>query len=144
DGLPAPDRAPVEPEAVLERVLGQLVGRHREVLPGSEHVDEAQVDHADLLLADEVNDVLGLLFAHGWFRCSGAGVATAGEAGPSVEAERRSLSERRLAALIGADANRLEDRDHEDLSVADPIGGRDLADRCDDLFGSRRGYHDLD
>ncbi len=50
-------------------ILGQLVGGHGEVLPCAEHVDEAQVDHADLLLAKEVNYVFGRLFAHVVFCC---------------------------------------------------------------------------
>ncbi|EDM80732.1 hypothetical protein PPSIR1_12653 [Plesiocystis pacifica SIR-1] len=66
DGLPTAHRRAVKAEALGEGFLAQLVGRHGEVLPRAEHVDEAQVDHADLLLADEVDDFLGSGLAHGF------------------------------------------------------------------------------
>ena len=50
DLLEAPDRRAVEPEALLEDVLGQLVGGHREVLHEAGQVDEPDVDDLDALV----------------------------------------------------------------------------------------------
>ncbi len=53
DPLPAADARAVEPQAVLEHVLGQLVDRDREVLPQAGEVHEPQVDRLDVLLATQ-------------------------------------------------------------------------------------------
>ena len=50
DLLEAPDRRPVEPEALLEDVLGERVGGDREVLHEAGQVDEPDVDDLDALV----------------------------------------------------------------------------------------------
>ena len=50
DLLESPDRRPVEPEALFEDVLGQLVGGHRKVLHEPGQVDEPDIDDLDALV----------------------------------------------------------------------------------------------
>ena len=50
DLLEPPDRGSVEPEALLEDVLGQLVGGDREMLHEAGEVDEPDVDDLDALV----------------------------------------------------------------------------------------------
>ena len=44
------DTRTVKPDALLEGVLGELLSRHREVLPQAGQVDEAQIDGLDPLV----------------------------------------------------------------------------------------------
>jgi hypothetical protein len=60
DLLEPPDRGAVEPEPVLEHVLGQLVGRDREVLHQPGQVAEADVDHFDAFVTDLRQHVAGV------------------------------------------------------------------------------------
>ncbi len=57
DLLETADRRPVEAVPVLERLLGQLVGRDREVLHEPGEVAETEVDNLDALLLNQPNDV---------------------------------------------------------------------------------------
>jgi hypothetical protein len=58
DRLPAADARAVEPEALFETVVLQLVDRHGEVLPGADEIHELQVHHLDLLALDELQHFL--------------------------------------------------------------------------------------
>src|SRR5439155_1190618 len=68
--------------------------------------------------------------------------------GRSDKAEARIADEARShrvgAALAGADAHRLLDRDHEDLAVADLVGLGGLLDRLDGARGEGLLDDDLD
>jgi hypothetical protein len=57
DLLETPDRRAVEPEPLLERLLGQLRGRHREVLHQPRQVREAQIDDLDPAVPDQAENV---------------------------------------------------------------------------------------
>src|SRR6266545_4455853 len=57
DLLEPPDRRAVEPEPLLERLLGQLRGRHREMLHQPRQVREAQVDDLDPAVPDQAENV---------------------------------------------------------------------------------------
>ena len=50
DLLEPPDRGSVEPEALLEDVLGELMGGDREVLHQAGQVDEPDIDDLDALV----------------------------------------------------------------------------------------------
>ena len=53
DLLEAPDAAAVEADPLGKEALGQLRGRHAEVLPLAEQVAEAEVDELDALVPSE-------------------------------------------------------------------------------------------
>ena len=48
----------VEPDTFLERILGELLGRHRKVLPQAGQVDETQIDRLNFLVLDSGHDFL--------------------------------------------------------------------------------------
>ena len=58
DVLEPSDRRAIEPDAVAEEPLGELLDGDRKVLPRAGHVDEAQVDDLDLLVFRELQDLL--------------------------------------------------------------------------------------
>src|SRR5690606_3616563 len=55
----SPDRRSVESEAFLERLGGQLVGGHREMLDLAGQVTEAEIDEFDAVVGDSGQHVLG-------------------------------------------------------------------------------------
>ena len=59
DRPPADDARAVEADPLLERLLGQGVGRDREVLPDAGEVHETEVDRRDLALPDLRQDLFG-------------------------------------------------------------------------------------
>src|SRR5207249_245386 len=63
DRLESPDARAVEPEPLLERLLAQLVRRHRKVLPQTGQVHEPQVDDLDVVVLDQLQHVRRL--SHG-------------------------------------------------------------------------------
>ena len=71
DRLEAADRGAVEVETVVEDVLAEGRHRHREVLHDAGQVAEADVDHLDVVVADEAGDLVGT----GEHRSSGRGWA---------------------------------------------------------------------
>ena len=55
---------PSNPKPLGERVLGQLVGRHREVLGHARQVGEPHVDDLDRLVAQQADDFCGSALFH--------------------------------------------------------------------------------
>src|SRR4029077_2261502 len=76
DLLEPADGRPVEAQAFLEDVLGELVGRDREVLHEPGQVTEADVDDGDVLVRKHADDVCRTAFRHGsppYWPLSGSG-----------------------------------------------------------------------
>jgi len=63
DGLPAFDRGTVEHEAVVQLVLADDSGNHRQMLPFALGIGEAKIDPLDLLVLDHLENV-GRLVRH--------------------------------------------------------------------------------
>ena len=59
DRAPADDARAVKADAFLERLLGECVGRDREMLPDAGKIHEPQVDRRDLALPDLCQDFFG-------------------------------------------------------------------------------------
>src|SRR5207248_9815034 len=55
---------PIEAQAFLEDIRGELVGRDREVLHEPREVTEANVDNGDVLVREHADDVCRTAFGH--------------------------------------------------------------------------------
>src|SRR5262249_8375502 len=102
DRLPAADRLAVQPVPLFEKLLGQLGGRDREVLPETEEVEELEVHGLDLVVFRELQHVLCRLCCHAHASCCELLLGLLDHLGDQMASPPRSPVRMRMISSIGS------------------------------------------